>query len=98
MNNIDQRSFRRTTFRRRSPTPTSHSSTKRRSSTQPVVTRTESNSGFFPAEDYHQDYLNSNPTAPYIAANDMPKLDALKQTFPERYREQPVLVHALTNG
>jgi peptide-methionine (S)-S-oxide reductase len=64
----------------------------------PVVTRTESSSGFFPAEDYHQDYLNSNPTAPYIAANDMPKLDALKQTFPERYREQPVLVNASNQG
>jgi peptide-methionine (S)-S-oxide reductase len=59
----------------------------------PVVTRTESNSGFFPAEDYHQDYLNSNPTAAYITINDMPKLDGLRQMFPELYREQPVLVH-----
>jgi peptide-methionine (S)-S-oxide reductase len=64
----------------------------------PIVTRTESNSGFFPAEDYHQDYLNSHPTAAYIAANDMPKLDGLRQTFPELYREQPVLVYASTHG
>jgi hypothetical protein len=28
----------------------------------------------------------------------MPKLDALKQTFPERYREQPVLVNASNQG
>lgn len=62
----------------------------------PVVTRTDRDSGFFPAEDYHQDYLNSNPTAPYIAINDMPKLDGLKQLFPDLYREQPVLVHAQT--
>jgi len=62
-----------------------------------IVTRTDRDSGFFPAEDYHQDYLNSNPSAPYIAANDMPKLDGLRQMFPELYREQPVLVHAL-NG
>jgi peptide-methionine (S)-S-oxide reductase len=64
----------------------------------PVVTRTESNSGFFPAEDYHQDYLNSNPTAPYITINDMPKLGELRQLFPELYRDQPVLVRAPTHG
>jgi peptide-methionine (S)-S-oxide reductase len=63
-----------------------------------LVTRTDRNSGFFPAEEYHQDYLNSNPTAPYITANDMPKLDALRQMFPGLYREQPVLVHALNGG
>jgi peptide-methionine (S)-S-oxide reductase len=64
----------------------------------PVVTRTDRDSGFFPAEDYHQDYLNSNPTAAYITANDMPKLDGLRQMFPELYREQPVLVHAVNHG
>ena len=64
----------------------------------PVVTRTDRDSGFFPAENYHQDYLNSNPTAPYIATNDMPKLDGLRQMFPELYREQPVLVHAVNHG
>jgi peptide-methionine (S)-S-oxide reductase len=63
-----------------------------------IVTRTDRDSGFFPAEDYHQDYLNSNPTAPYIATNDMPKLDGLRQMFPELYREQPVLVHAVNHG
>ena len=60
----------------------------------PIVTRTDRDSGFFPAEDYHQDYLALHPTVPYIAANDMPKLDDLKQTFPALYRDQPVLVHA----
>jgi peptide-methionine (S)-S-oxide reductase len=64
----------------------------------PVVTRTDKDSGFFPAEDYHQDYLNSHPTAAYIAVNDMPKVDALREQFPELYRDQPVLVHAVTNG
>jgi peptide-methionine (S)-S-oxide reductase len=64
----------------------------------PLVTRTDRASGFFPAEDYHQDYLNSNPTAAYIAINDMPKLDGLRQMFPDMYREQPVLVHAVNHG
>jgi peptide-methionine (S)-S-oxide reductase len=63
-----------------------------------VVTRTDRDSGFFPAEDYHQDYLNSHPTAAYIAINDMPKLDALRQQFPGLYRDQPVLVHPVTYG
>ena len=64
----------------------------------PIVTRTVRDSGFFPAEDYQQDYLNSNPTAPYIAINDMPKLHDLMQVFPDLYREQPVLVHGVTGG
>jgi peptide-methionine (S)-S-oxide reductase len=58
----------------------------------PIVTKVEPNTGFFPAEGYHQNYLNSNPTYPYIAINDMPKVDALKQLFPTEYRDQPVLV------
>ncbi|HZN83790.1 MAG TPA: peptide-methionine (S)-S-oxide reductase MsrA [Mycobacterium sp.] len=63
----------------------------------PVVTRTDKDSGFFPAEDYHQDYVNSHPTAAYIAINDMPKLADLRQQFPELYRDQPVLVHVVTH-
>ena len=61
----------------------------------PIVTKVEPNTGFFPAEQYHQDYLNSHPTAPYIAVNDMPKVDDLKRLFPPQYREQPVLVGQL---
>ena len=61
-----------------------------------LVTKTDADKGFFPAEDYHQDYLDLNPTASYIVINDMPKIDALKQTFPDLYREQPVLVHPQT--
>jgi peptide-methionine (S)-S-oxide reductase len=60
----------------------------------PVVTRTDRASGFFPAEDYHQNYMDLNPTASYIAINDMPKLGDLKQMFPGQYRDQPVLVDA----
>jgi peptide-methionine (S)-S-oxide reductase len=62
----------------------------------PIVTKLEPNTGFFPAERYHQDFLNANPTYPYIAMNDMPKLTDLKSLFPQEYRDQPVLV--LGNG
>jgi peptide-methionine (S)-S-oxide reductase len=58
----------------------------------PIVTKVEPMGAFFPAEAYHQDFLNSNPTYPYIARYDMPKVDGLEQMFPALYRDQPVLV------
>jgi peptide-methionine (S)-S-oxide reductase len=54
---------------------------------------------FYPAEDYHQDYLTLNPTQPYIVYNDLPKIANLERIFPDLYRNDPVLVSeaALTN-
>jgi peptide-methionine (S)-S-oxide reductase len=42
--------------------------------------------GFFPAEEYHQDFLARHPTYPYIVFNDMPKLGALQKQFPAVYK------------
>lgn len=42
---------------------------------------------FYPAEDYHQDYVKHHPNNPYIMINDLPKLSSLKKQFPELYRE-----------
>ncbi len=61
---------------------------------RPIVTRVDPLKGFFPAEAYHQDYLYLNPTAPYIAYNDMPKVENFRHTFPGLYSERPVLVSA----
>jgi peptide-methionine (S)-S-oxide reductase len=61
---------------------------------RPIVTTVEQGKSFFAAESYHQDYLTLNPTQPYIAINDLPKIENLKRLFPERYREKPVLVSA----
>ena len=61
-----------------------------------IVTTIESGRGFYPAEDYHQDYLTLNPTQPYIVINDLPKVRNLERIFPELYREDPVLVMAGT--
>jgi peptide-methionine (S)-S-oxide reductase len=58
---------------------------------KPIVTRLESLKGFYPAEDYHQDYLLHHPSNPYIAFNDLPKVENLKSTFPALYSDQPVL-------
>jgi peptide-methionine (S)-S-oxide reductase len=49
-----------------------------------IVTQlTPLNNGFYPAEAYHQHYLEHNPNQPYIVINDMPKLRNLKKEFPE---------------
>ncbi|WP_445181027.1 peptide-methionine (S)-S-oxide reductase MsrA [Pseudomonas sp. McL0111] len=59
---------------------------------KPIVTRLETYNGFYPAEDYHQDFLAEHPSYPYIVINDMPKVAQLKQMFAQRYQEKPVLV------
>ena len=59
-----------------------------------IATTIEPGRTFYPAEQYHQDFLVRNPTYPYIVINDLPKLDDLKRMFPERYRSTPVLVAA----
>jgi len=59
---------------------------------KPIVTRLEERPSFFPAEQYHQDYLTENPRNPYIVYNDLPKIEHLRQLFPDRFRAEPVLV------
>jgi peptide-methionine (S)-S-oxide reductase len=58
----------------------------------PIVTKIEQYNGFYPAEDYHQNFLTTHPTYPYIVINDLPKVGQLKQLFADRYSEQPVLL------
>ena len=58
----------------------------------PIVTKVEALRGFYPAEGYHQDFLTLNPSYPYIVINDLPKIEALKQLFPNSYRRDPALV------
>jgi len=58
----------------------------------PIATKVEPLKGFYPAEDYHQDYLVKNPRASYIVINDLPKIAALKRVWPDIYREKPVLL------
>jgi peptide-methionine (S)-S-oxide reductase len=59
---------------------------------QPIATKIEQEKGFYPAEDYHQDFLIHNPNYPYIVINDLPKIDALKRVYPQLYRPTPVTV------
>lgn len=55
-----------------------------RSFKAPIVTRIEQG-GFFPAEAWHQNYLDRNPDSIYIRVNDLPKVAALKAAFPTLY-------------
>ncbi|MGL4542959.1 MAG: peptide-methionine (S)-S-oxide reductase, partial [Polymorphobacter sp.] len=55
-----------------------------------VVTSIETGEKFYPAEAYHQNYLRLNPRQPYIVINDLPKIEALKSSFPALYLTKPV--------
>ena len=59
-----------------------------------IVTKIEPDRAFYAAEAYHQDFLTLNPRHPYIAINDLPKVEDLKRMFPDLYREDPLLVGA----
>jgi peptide-methionine (S)-S-oxide reductase len=52
---------------------------------RPIVTQVVALQAFYPAEGYHQDYAEHHPHEPYIAINDLPKVEHLKQTLPELY-------------
>lgn len=52
---------------------------------RPIVTRIESNKGFYRAEAYHQDFMAANPRHGYIVRWDAPKLANLKSVFPALY-------------
>jgi peptide-methionine (S)-S-oxide reductase len=59
-----------------------------------IVTKVGPLQAFYPAEAYHQDYLTLHPSQPYIAYNDIPKVQNLKKLFAENYTEKPTLVGA----
>jgi peptide-methionine (S)-S-oxide reductase len=60
----------------------------------PIVTKVGKLVAFYTAEDYHQDYAIKHPTQPYIAIHDLPKVENLKQHFPDLYQVNPVTVAA----
>jgi len=52
----------------------------------PIVTRVVPLKGFYPAEAYHQNYLERHPDNPYIVINDLPKLELLREKYPKLYK------------
>lgn len=59
---------------------------KARAFSKPIVTQLVPLKAFYPAERYHQNFLALHPSYPYIVINDLPKVDALRQTFPQLYQ------------
>lgn len=53
---------------------------------RPIATRIESGP-FTLAEADHQDYVRRNPRSRYVVVNDLPKLGALKRTYPALWRD-----------
>jgi peptide-methionine (S)-S-oxide reductase len=51
-----------------------------------IVTRLDPLQAFYQAEDYHQDFMENNPTHSYIVLHDAPKVRNLQRTFPDYYR------------
>jgi peptide-methionine (S)-S-oxide reductase len=50
---------------------------------RPIVTKVAPLQGFYPAEDYHQDFVAKNPYQPYVAHNDVPKVTMFHAEFPD---------------
>jgi peptide-methionine (S)-S-oxide reductase len=52
---------------------------------RPIVTKVVPLQTFYPAEAYHQNYATLHPDQPYIRYNDAPKVEHLRQEFPDLY-------------
>jgi len=52
---------------------------------RPIVTQVVPLQAFYPAEAYHQNYATLHPNQPYIMFNDAPKVEHLRQQFPDLY-------------
>jgi len=52
---------------------------------RPIVTKVVPLQAFYPAEAYHQNYAALHPNQPYIVFNDAPKVENLRQQFPDLY-------------
>jgi len=50
---------------------------------RPIVTTLEPLQAFYPAEPYHQRFVDRNPDHPYVCQSDIPKLERLRRRFPE---------------
>lgn len=54
----------------------------------PIVTEVAPFTAFWPAEDYHQEYFENNPTQPYCAAVVAPKVAKFRKVFFDRLKKQ----------
>ena len=55
---------------------------------QPIVTQIVPLDAFYPAEDYHQGYMDLHPENMYIVMNDYPKVENLRKHYPALFVEK----------
>jgi peptide-methionine (S)-S-oxide reductase len=55
---------------------------------QPIVTQIVPLEAFYPAEDYHQGYMDLHPENMYVVMNDYPKVENLRKTYPALFVEK----------
>ncbi len=53
---------------------------------RPVVTTLEPLKEFFPAESYHQNYVCTNPSQPYVRSVALPKVKKVREKFKDRLK------------
>jgi peptide-methionine (S)-S-oxide reductase len=63
--------------------------TKAKAFDRPIVTEVTPLRAFYPAEEYHQNYMARHPNSMYIVVNDAPKVENLRRQFPALYQESP---------
>lgn len=54
---------------------------------QAIVTQLAPLTNFYAAEDYHQEFVERHPNHPYVVIHDLPKLEQLRQQFPDLYQQ-----------
>jgi peptide-methionine (S)-S-oxide reductase len=52
----------------------------------PIATTLEPLNAFYVAEDYHQDYAARNPNQPYVCYVALPKVDKVREYYPEKLK------------
>ena len=55
---------------------------------QPIVTEVARLTRFYPAEEYHQNFMARNPNNMYIVIHDRPKIERFRKTLPELFVEK----------
>ncbi len=55
---------------------------------QPIITQIVPLEAFYPAEDYHQGYMDLHPENMYIVMNDYPKVENLRKQYPSLFVEK----------
>ena len=54
----------------------------------PIITVLSPAKPFYPAEDYHQDYVKNHPSNPYVVVNSVPKIEKLRKAYPELLKQK----------